>query len=212
MLDITNNTGVYTARDQQVGTVDRIVLDPSTRTVSHVVVRKGILFPEDRLVPIGDIATATPERINLRQDASPDDFLPFVEQYYVPLDETDGSAGPLHPGLRIAMPLSGPVGQAMPTPQPELVPVRERNISDRLTALEAGAPVFASDRQSVGRLERIVTTSQGQPTHIVVEDGGLMPDRRAVPIESVLDIGEDVVLLDLTREQVEAITPLGRDA
>jgi hypothetical protein len=100
----------------------------------------------------------------------------------------------------------------MPTPQPELVPVRERNISDRLTALEAGAPVFASDRQSVGRLERIVTTGQGQPTHIVVEDGGLMPDRRAVPIESVLDIGEDVVLLDLTREQVEAITPLDPDA
>jgi len=211
MLDITNNTGVYTARDQRVGTVDRIVLDPSTRTVSHVVVRKGLLFPEDRLVPIGDIVTATPERINLRQEVSLDDFLPFVEQYYVPLDEIDGSAGQLDQSVRIAMPLSGPVGQAMPTPQPELVPVRERNISDRLTALEAGAQVFASDRQPVGRLERIVITSHGQPTLIVVEDGGLMPDRRAVPIESVLDIGEDVVVLDARRETIEAIAPLDPD-
>ena len=211
MLDITNNTGVYTARDEQVGTVDRIVLDPSTRAVSHVVVRKGIFFPEDKLVPIGDIATATPERINLRQEASIDDFLPFVEQYYVPLDEVDRPIGAPDEGVHFAMPLSGPVGATMPTPQPELVPISERNISDRLTALEAGAPVFASDRHDVGRLERIVTTSEGQPTHIVVEDGGLIPDRRAVPIEWVLDIDENVVMLDATRDSIEAIVPLDPD-
>ena len=211
MLDISYNTGVYTARDEQVGTVDRIVLDPGTRTVSHVVVRKGVFFPEDKLVPIGDIATATPERINLRQEATLDGFLPFVERYYVPIDEMDHPAGPLDQRVRFAMPLSGPVGETMPTPQPELVPVRERNISDRLTALEAGAPVFASDRHDVGRLARIVTTSQGQPTHIVVEGGGLIPDRRAVPIERVLDIDENVVMLDATRDTFEAIAPLDPD-
>lgn len=212
MLDITNNTGVYTARDQQVGTVDRIVLDPSTRTISHVVVRKGIFFPDDRLVPISDIATATPERINLRQEAALDDFLPFVEQYYVPMDEMDRPAGPLDQGLRFAMPMSGPVGETMPTPQPELVPVRERNVSDRLTVLEAGAPVFASDRQEVGRLERIVTTSDGQPTHIVVEDGGLVPDRREVPIGWVVEIDENVIMLDVPRDTFEAIALLEPDS
>jgi uncharacterized protein YrrD len=211
MLDIATNTGVYTARDEQVGTVDRIVLDPSTRAVSHVVVRKGIFFPEDKLVPIGDIATATPERINLRQEVSMDDLPPFVEQYYVPLDERDRPPGPPDQAVRFAMPLSGPVGETMPTPRPELVPVRERNISERLTALEAGAPVFATGHEAVGRLERIVTTGQGQPSHIVVEEGGLSPDRRTVPIEWVLGIAEDAVLLDATREMIETIAPLDPD-
>lgn len=211
MLDITNDTGVYTAHDEHVGTVGRIVLDPRTRAISHVVVRKGILFHEDRLVAIGDIATATAERINLRQDVAADDLHPFVEERYVPLADADRPAGPQDKGIRFAMPLSGPVGEAMPSLDAELVPVRERTIPDRLTALETGVPVLASDHHDVGRLERIVTSAQGQPTHIVVEDGGLMPERRALPMEWVSEIAENAIALDVGRDAVEALTPLGPD-
>ncbi len=210
MLDITNDTDVYTAGDRHVGTVGRIILDPSTRTVSHVVVRKGILFTEDRLVPIADIATATPQRINLRQEVGLDDLSPFIEQYYVPLDEADRAAGSDGRGVRVAMPWSGPLGETMPVAGAELVPVRERTISDRLTALEAGVPVFASDRHEIGRLDRIVTTDQGQPSHIVVEDGGLLRHRRAIPIDRVQDIAENVIVLDTTHDEVDAIPVLDR--
>jgi uncharacterized protein YrrD len=213
MLDITNDTGVYTAHDEHVGTVDRVVLDPSTRAISHVVVGKGILFREDRLVPISDIATATAERINLRRDVGVDDLLPFVEQQYVPLADTDADrpAGPDDKSVRFAMPLSGPVGEVMPTLDAELVPVEQRNIPDRLTALEIGAPVLSSDHRDVGRLERVVTSAEGQPMHIVVEEGGLMPERRAIPMKWVTEIAENAVALDVTREMVEAIRPLEPD-
>jgi uncharacterized protein YrrD len=211
MLDITNDTDVYTAHDEHVGSVGRIVLDPRTRAVSHVVVRKGLLFREDRLVPIGDIATATAERINLRRGIAADDLLPFEEQYYEQLPEADQPAGAPEQGVRFAMPLSGGFGEAMPVVDAELVPVSQRNIPDRLTAMEAGVPVFASDHHDLGRLERIVASDRGEPTHIVVLDSGLRPDRRLVPIDWVVAITEEAIALRADRATVEAVPPLGPD-
>jgi sporulation protein YlmC with PRC-barrel domain len=207
MLDISNDTNVYTARDEHVGSVDRIVLDPETRAVSHVVVAKGVFFREDRLVPIGDIATATAERINLRQEVKLDDLQPFAESYYEPLPDEDRPAGLGAQGLRLSLPMSGPVGEVMPAVDAELVPVNRRNIPDRLTTVDAGAVVLAADDQEVGRLERILTSEEGQPTHIVIEDRGLSPDLRALPIAWVADITERSISLAATREDVEAVPP-----
>ena len=63
-----------------------------------------------------------------------------------------------------------------------------------------------------GRLERIVTTSEGQPTHIVVEDGGLDPDRREVPIGWVTEIDENVIMLDVPHDTFKAIALLEPDS
>ena len=189
----------------------RIVLDPSTRAVSHLVVRKGVVFAEDRLVPIGDIATATPDRVGLREGVGVEDLVPFVGRYYAPLDEADPPAGLQDQGIRLAMPLSGPFGEAMPVADAKLVPVDERNIPDRLTVLEFGLPVTASDGHEVGRLERVVTSDSGQLSHIVVEEGGLMPERRPVSSDLVRGVAEDRVALGTTRRRFEAIVPLGPD-
>lgn len=211
MLDITNDTDVYTAHDRHVGTVERIVLDPRTRAISHVVVGKGILFREDRLVPIGDIATATAERINLRRGVTVDDLVPFVEQYYEPLADDDRPAGLVDRGVHFAMPLTGPLNESTAVVDAELVPVDRRNIPDRLTALETGVSVLASDHHEVGRLDGIVTSDGGVPSHLVVVSGGLIHTRRELPIEWVADITETAIVLEATRGNVEAVAPLDAD-
>ena len=152
MLEVTQDTNVYTARDEHVGSVDRIVIDPVTRRLSHVVVRKGRFFPEDKLIRMEDIATATPERINLRQDVALDDLLPFIEQHYVPLDEVDRPARLIDGRAGFVSTWYGPLGVAAPMHADTLLAVSERNIPDRLTALQPGVRVFASNHEVVGRL------------------------------------------------------------
>jgi hypothetical protein len=105
----------------------------------------------------------------------------------------------------------GPLGIEGPTRQDPLVAVQERNIPDRLTALEAGLPVFSSDHEIVGRLRRVTADDAGMPTEIVLEPSGLSPDRRSVPIAWVKDITEEAIALAATARQVEAIVPLGPD-
>src|SRR5439155_22796917 len=63
---------------------------PLTRDVTHVVVRKGFLFTEDKVVPIDLIATATEDRVMLRSDVGDPDALPqFEEAHYIPLAEAE---------------------------------------------------------------------------------------------------------------------------
>jgi len=211
MLQVTNDTDVYTARDEHVGSIDRVVIDPATHRMSHVVVRKGLFLPEDKLIAVEDISTATPERVNLRQDVSPDDLLPFVEQHFVPLDEADrpAEADAKYGGMALAW--YGPVGSTAPLPPETVVAVNERNIPDRLAAVEVGIPVFGSDREDVGRLDRLITDDSGFPSYLVVSDGGLRPESRAVPIAWVEDIAENVILLAARGRMVRAIPPLGPD-
>jgi len=211
MLEVTNDTDVYTARDEHVGSVDRIVMDPATQRMTHVVVRKGLFLPEDKLIAVEDISTATPQRVNLRQDVSPDDLLPFVEQHYVPLDEADRLPEPDGEYRGMALAWYGPVGDTAPLPPETVTAVNERNIPDRLAAVEVGIPVFASDREDVGRLDRVITDDSGFPSYIVVNDGGLRPESRAVPIAWVEDIAENVILLAARSRMVRAIPPLGPD-
>ncbi|MEX1295726.1 MAG: PRC-barrel domain-containing protein [Candidatus Limnocylindrales bacterium] len=211
MLEVTKNTDVYTADDRHVGSVDRIVLDPVTQQLTHVVVRKGIFFPEDKLIHFEDISTATPERINLRQGVDAAQLDPFVEHHFVTVDETDLPEGDLvyDPGFVSAW--YGPIGVAPPMHRDALLSVSERNIPDRLLALEAGSPVLSSDHEVVGHLERVLATDDGRPTHLVIEDDGLSLDRRAMPIGWVGEITEEGIALGVTAHMVEAVVPLGPD-
>jgi uncharacterized protein YrrD len=43
-----------------------VVLDPQTKKAIHIVVRKGFLFTEDKVVPISFISDATEDRVTLR--------------------------------------------------------------------------------------------------------------------------------------------------
>lgn len=84
-MQFKKNAPVYTADDQQVGAIDRVVLDPQTNEVGHIVIRQGWLFTEDKVAPIELVETATEERVQLRSDVKNLDALPQFEEFsYIP--------------------------------------------------------------------------------------------------------------------------------
>lgn len=94
-MQFKKSAPVYTADEQQVGAVDRVVLDPQTNEISHLVIRQGWLFTEDKVVPIELVDTATAERVQLRSGIKNLDQLPqFEEVYYIPYDENAEKAEP----------------------------------------------------------------------------------------------------------------------
>src|SRR5436190_8956242 len=89
-MQFKQGTDVFTADSRQVGTIDRVVMNPRTKEVTHIVVRKGFLFTEDKVVPIDLVATATEDRVVLRSDVGDLDALPqFEEAHYIPLAEAE---------------------------------------------------------------------------------------------------------------------------
>jgi hypothetical protein len=205
MLEITEHTKVFTAHDEYVGKVDHIVIDPITMMVSHIVVHKGILLPEDKVIPVEGIATATEERINLARGNHPDEFPSFIEQHYVRLDETDQDGD--EQGATVPAPFLwyGPYGMTSTMYNSSMRVVTERNIPERAVALEPGAFVCALGRVEVGVLEEVITTDAGLATHIVVTMSDPSLDRKAIPMHWVDDISENEIHLGATAWMIEAI-------
>jgi sporulation protein YlmC with PRC-barrel domain len=178
------------------------VIDPLTKKVTHVVVRRGFLFADDRVVPIGLVAEATEEHVNLQEDAGDLHNLPkFEESHYVRLPEEGGHHSPS--SGRYASPLYGPsptaAGVSFPEPDPLGPPYAKRveqNIPEGTVALREGAKVIAEDGKLVGHVEEILTDAKTeQATHIVISQGLLQKERKMVPAFLAREIEENEVYL-----------------
>jgi len=205
---------VQTADGRTIGRLDRVVVDPRTKEVNYVVVRKGTLFTQDKVVPLTLVARADADEIVLREDAGELEDLPnFDERYYVPAEDNVGA--PMgEPGFAPQLYAYPPVlggnlgtmgagfGTAAPqqmgamTVGPGVVEHRERPIPDDNVALRAGARVIAADGDSLGRVEQVLTGSgTDEVSHFVVSEGLLFKDRKLIPISWVSQISEDEVHL-----------------
>jgi sporulation protein YlmC with PRC-barrel domain len=209
---------VYTANGEKAGELDRVVIDPRTRQVTNIIVRKGLLFPSDKVVPLNLVAQADKDRVVLSADAGEPENLPdFTEEHFVQLNdetwaaETDSSrmvpnastapmllwcptvaASPT--STHIATELgAGPAMGAVAASQTVEV---ERNIPDDTVPLKEGARVIAADGQHVGNVERIFTdTATSEVTHLLLSQGLFLKTRKVIPMAWVLDVGEDDVRL-----------------
>jgi len=214
-MEFREDAGVFTAEDERVGHLDRVVLDPASKEVTHIVARKGFLFSEDKVIPVNLIASATEERITLREAAGDLQALPnFVREHYVVVDEQE-IARPDRPttypypsywvpplaGAPYGLPLARPV-----LAEESKIRQLERNIPEQAVPLKQGARVIASDDEHVGDIEEILTEPESdQVSHIVVARGVLSKERRLIPISWVRRIGETKVFLFVGSGTVEQL-------
>src|SRR5438132_1355387 len=149
-MQFKQGTRVYTSDGQDIGKIDRVVMNPRTKQVTHVVLRKDALIPEDKVIPIEHVVTATNRQITLRETADGIDKLPpFEEDHYIPSgveysrDYISGYAYPVYP----YPPLGSTAWNAVPgTTYMET----ERNIPINTEALREGSKVVSNDDKHVG--------------------------------------------------------------
>lgn len=200
-LHIGEGSPVATASRERVGKVDRIVMNPITMGVSHVVVRKGFFFPEDKVIPVGMVATADDEMIVLTSNVDTDELEPFEEEHCIEADSRadseDQTAGMIPPML-----FYGAYGLPTPLLPSMLHTVTIRNIPDRAIALTGDVPVVTKDGEEVGRFDEIIVTKTGVATHMVITTGG---PRRAVPMWWIDSVSDDQITLGVLKQMVNAV-------
>jgi len=196
---------VRTADGKKVGTVDRVVMDPRTKEVTSIIVNKGFLFGDDKVVPISLIGTVEDEaEVHLREDAGDLDRLPnFTETEFVPsgVEETVDNRGAAYAQPYYYYPPIGVgwyagVGAPLTYASPELMPVKEINIPEGTVALEEGADVITADDEHVGNVDAVLTEPEAdRATHLVVSEGVLFPHRKLVPMQWVDTVLENEIHL-----------------
>jgi uncharacterized protein YrrD len=211
-MKLKEDAKVVTADGQTVGHVDRVVMDPRTKEVTHVVVRKGWLFTEDKVVPIDLITGVVDDQVQLREGAGDLERLPdYEETTYIPLDEVERSRVPAEsypPPLYWypPYPAAGWGAYGFGYGGPQYVARTKENVPEGTVALAEGAKVISADDQHVGNVEQVLTDPQAdRATHLVISEGLLLKTRRLIPTTWISDLGRDEVRLAVGAQLIQEL-------
>jgi len=197
--------------------MDRVVLDPQTDEVSHVIIREGRLFHEDKIVPISAVADASADRVTLnRGEHDLMKLAKFEDSYYVPARAEDFRGGDYAPAMgRPAMPLYGypPVGATWwsagvetDVGDPKYTKQIQENIPEGMIAVKEGARVISVEGEHVGNVEDIFTdAATNHVTHLIISQGLVFKERKLIPSNWIKLPGEDDVILTVKTATVHEL-------
>ncbi len=197
--------------DSPLGELADIVIDPTTRQITHLVVEPKHGLYMRRLVPIGLVRAGDGEPLVL--DCSIDDAAGLEhaeEMAYLRLGEfpvedprydvtvSEMLALPYYQG--IDMPSAGLYGYE------QGVEVRYERVPKGEVEVRRSSPVRSSDDHHLGHVEGLIVDDEQHITHFVLEHGHLWGKRDVtIPIGAVDRVEADAVVLALTKDEVGAL-------
>jgi sporulation protein YlmC with PRC-barrel domain len=209
-MQLQRNASVLSADGRQVGSIDRVVLNPETKLVTHIVVRRrGLFSKEDKVVPVGLIDRSTGNEIALRDEAGDlQDSPPFEEKRVLSKDGGATDAPPPIPSGAPPVLYGSPVpGMSLPPdPGQKFVTQVEQNIPDGTVALKEGATIITAEGKHAGRVERVLAdVPADRATHLLVSSGLFSKETKLIPITWVTRIGEDEVHLRVAKDALDEL-------
>ena len=215
-MQFKENAEVVKSDGQKVGKMDRVVFDPNSNELTHLIVQKGFLFTEDKVVPLDCVESATEERVVLKEEQLDlDDFPNFEETHYVPVEEADELEEREYDSLdKLAWyyPVPGAAWwrqRSLANPgisKPPYVRKTEVNIPEGTVALEEGAKVVSSEGEHVGNIERVYADEEEQRvTHLLISKGLISKSRKLIPSMWVDSVRENEVRLSIGERFVEKL-------
>ena len=208
---------VFLANQDEVGSLARVVIDPRTAEITHLILNRSQLLPDQKVVPIELVDSADEERVRLRKEVQDlEDFPGFEERFYREMTAAERNRtgyarqtpGPLYwyPPYGLATPLSHPT--YIPNTAVETV----RNIPKRAVPLREGAGVLSADDEQVGEVERVFSDPRSDAvTHFLISQGLLFKKHKLVPADWVEKISEDWVHLAVGSEQLSDLPDYEED-
>jgi len=178
--------------DGHCGEVRRLIIDPASEIVTHLVIQPGHRQEAGRLVPVRLVETADGE-IRLRCTRAEFDNLDHAA-------ERDMVAGEEAPQI---VEHGGVTGGALraTTVLEDVIPVGEEEVGP-------GDPVHALDGE-IGRVQGfLVNPGDDRVTHVLLLEGHLWGRKKvAIPISAVTGVDAGI-RLNLTKEQVGELPPV----
>jgi hypothetical protein len=178
--------------DGHCGEVRRLIIDPATETVTHLVIQPGHRQEAGRLVPVHLVETTEGE-IRLRCTRAEFDQLDHAA-------ERDMVAGTESPRIVEHQSISAAALREA-TVLEDVIPVGEKEVGP-------GDQVYALDG-AIGRVRGfLVNPGDDRATHVLLLEGHLWGRKKvAIPISAVTGIDAGI-RLNLTKEQVAELPPV----
>jgi uncharacterized protein YrrD len=201
-MQFTKGATVYSADLDNIGRVTHIVFKPRLRQVTHIVVRRGLFFAKDTVIPLEMFRNALPHMAALYDNAETLQDLPvFRETVYVPIEPERNSLAMEPMGNEGGLYVNAPANQA-----PKYVKQVKQNVPDDALVLRTGAHVISEDQHMLGRLYSVEVDSQTHHmTHISVSQGLLWKTYRRFPAFWCQFVDENQVIVPAKAATLNAL-------
>lgn len=206
---------VVTADGHDIGTIDKLILNPDSGDLHAIVVHKGLLFGRDIEIPIDDLAQHQTGTIQIRRTKQQlDDLETFYEDSYTtppPERSAEYVSGYGYPAAGLLWPSSwsGPVSgepyghEAVGAVEDEIASMhRAQDLGNAV--IKEGSDVRSRDGEKVGEVHQIVfDASTGRPTALVIRKGFLFTTDVEIPVGLISSVDDDRVYLDARHDELE---------
>jgi sporulation protein YlmC with PRC-barrel domain len=202
-------TTVYTTDDVDIGTIDRLIVDPHTGQLQGFVVRKGLVLQRDVVIPAGDVTPDDFDTMNgflhlTISSRETDRLLAYQEAGYTQPD-------PLIPPTTGTL-WSAPVSYFAPGAQPHREEVHAAR--DRIAATHPASAILHNGTKVVGRdgtkigtvLELVANKQTGTVAQLVARRGLLDETEVRIPVQLIDFVTNDTIYVGIDKGRLEQFT------
>ncbi len=204
--------------DGVFGDLADVVIDPTTKHVTHLVVQPHHQHGLARLVPVelAEAAGGEPPTLALRCTVEEVRRLAPVEKFaYLRLGEFPANDPNWDVGVQdvLAMPYYGAQGPGLGGGYADEfstdVGIRYDRVPKGEVEIRRTSAVTSAEGHHLGHVDGLLVDDQDQITHLVLEHGHLWGRREVtIPIGAVAEVKTDEVTLSLSKDEVEALEPV----
>ncbi len=209
-MEYKEGAKIVRANGESAGSLSRVVVDPRSKDVTHLVVKRGVLSGEEKVLPVELVAEADDDQIRLAREAHAlDEYPDFTTTDYVSLEgemlpsentEGHGWQGEVYSYPQIYPQPEWGVGEKATVPYyfpgRGYTPISQHNTPAGSVSLDKGTRVTTTDGEHAGDLEEVITGGEGAAvTHIVLSRGFLGMQKKLVPADWIMTVEEDQIRL-----------------
>lgn len=210
---ITYGSKVVKINGEKAGEVKYVVMDPKEKELTHIIVEKGFLFKEDRVLPISLVSDSNEEQVSLYKLEEPLDDLPvFKEDHYVEVDLPSATKQKVAgPAILYDYPPVGTSPQPVTDERLTKTP-NYRAIHGDAEPIQKGAQVISLDGEHLGNIEKVVVDPRtDQVTHFVITKGTVLIEEKSIPASWIDEIDENEIQLSVDQGVVKNLPGYKKD-
>jgi len=185
-------------KDQHCGKLVKLVVDPQTQQVTDLVVEKGLLLKQDRVIPVSTIERVTEREIYLNLRSHEVSTYPEYHQVEIKVPAPDA---PAYASSTTLIPGYGTIREPV-------VPLVRKRVHQGIAAGQAvigrGTEV-ESQHKALGHVDHVVVDTQTGRISQLVLRRGLFPEYVVIPAEQIKDVDEQGVFLSVTDAALTAL-------
>lgn len=203
MFGISLNIGAAVhCQNGRAGHLAKIVVDPHTKNITHIIVEKGHLQKKDRVLPLETIDLATANDIYLKIDCADLMNYPVYREVEFKTPAPDEAFNPYHSDeVMHWVSAYGPI-IIDDYHVPQIRHVIHKGIDAEEKVIKQGMPIYSLDGM-VAKLDHMLVNSETGDILYLIARKGVFPYQIIIPATAVDEFGEKGIYLHKTNEEIK---------